>query len=217
LRLTGYIRTSTRDQTLGLVTQRKTIEQYCDSKGWELAGFEQDQASGRSTRKRPGFARAQAACRSGSSEGIIASHVSRLSRSIVDLGMLLQDAERHGYTVVAVDIGCDTSSAQGQLIAGVLGSVAAWESAINSERTRAALGVLKNQGRKLGNDDFKGVDQDTIDRICFLRASGLTFAAIADRLEAEGYEKPQGGRVWRGSTISRILRREAARHKREDV
>jgi DNA invertase Pin-like site-specific DNA recombinase len=217
LRVTGYIRTSTRDQTLGLEAQEKVIRQYCDARGWELVGVERDQASGRSTRKRPGFARAQAACRSGLTDGIISARVDRLSRSIVDLGQLLEDAKRHGYEVVAIDLGVDTSSAQGQLIAGVLGSVAQWESAINSERTKAALNVLKSRGARLGNPAFRGVDQDVIERMAFLRASGLSFAAIADRLEAEGYEKPQGGTVWRGSTVSRILRREAARHEREDV
>ena len=71
--------------------------------------------SGRSVRNRPGLQRALDACRSGEADGIIAAKVDRLSQSIVDFGSLLEEARKGGFNLVALDLGVDLRTPQGEL------------------------------------------------------------------------------------------------------
>jgi Recombinase len=45
-----------------------------------------------------------------------------------------------------------------------------------------------------------------VERMRQLRADGLTFAAIADRLNADGVETARGGH-WHDTTVRRVLNR----------
>jgi DNA invertase Pin-like site-specific DNA recombinase len=210
MRLVGYIRTSTSDQHNGLDAQEDVIREHCRARGWTIAGIERDQASGKTTNGRPGLERALAACRSGLTDGIIASKVDRLSRSVVDFGRLLEDARRHDFNVVCLDLGVDLSTPQGELIANVLASVAQWERKVIAERTRQALAVVKARGTKLGNPNLKSASDAAIARIIQLRAQGLNLEAIARVLNAEHVPTAQNGARWHGSTIGRILKRQTA-------
>jgi len=48
---------------------------------------------------------------------------------------------------------------------------------------------------------------EAIERIRFLRASGMTLAAICERLAAEGYKPRADGGRWHERQIARILER----------
>jgi len=99
--------------------------------------------SGRSVRNRPGLQRALDACRSGEADGIVAAKVDRLSRSIVDFAGLLEEGRARGFNVVALDLGVDLSTPQGELIAHVVAAVAQWERRMIGQRTRQALAIKR--------------------------------------------------------------------------
>jgi site-specific DNA recombinase len=79
------------------------------------------------TLDRPAFAAALERCRAGATGGIVAAKLDRLTRSVVGLASLLDDAAEHGFNIVALDLGLDLRSPNGELVANVLGSVAQWE------------------------------------------------------------------------------------------
>src|SRR5262249_10258295 len=162
------------------------IERECAHRGWTLLHIEEDIQSGRTTKNRPGLERALKACRRHEADGIVAAKIDRLSRSVIDFATLLEDARKHGYNIVALDLGVDLSSVQGELIANVLAAVAQWERRIIGERTKAALAVVKKRGPKPGKKPIgrpRVVPDEVRRRIRRERRAGKSYSEIARGLE----------------------------------
>jgi DNA invertase Pin-like site-specific DNA recombinase len=203
MRLICYARCSTQEQAsegVSLQAQRAAVEAECRHRDWTLVGFEEDAQSGRSTRRRHGYARALEALIAGEADGIIAASASRLSRSVVDFGKLLDAAERHGFAVIALDLGCDTTTAGGRLVANVLAAVGEWEARAIGERTKAALSIKRAQGVRLGRPPQ--LDPTLRARIIEMRSRGMTFQAIASCLNRSGISGAHGGR-WHPTSVRR--------------
>jgi DNA invertase Pin-like site-specific DNA recombinase len=206
MRVVGYVRVSTSEQGesgAGLEAQRATIKAMCAARGWTLAAVHEDIASGKSRKQRPSLEAALEACERGDADGVVVAKLDRLSRSMLDFAQLLENAKRKGYVVAAVDIGVDTSTSNGKLVANVVMSVAEWERERICERTRDALAVKKRQGARLGRRPT--LPAKLRRRIARDRAGGLSYRAIADRLNAEGVPTAQGGRQWYAATVRTAL------------
>ena len=204
----GYARVSTEEQGsggVGLDAQRRAIRAECERRGWHLLRVEQDALSGR-TMRRPGLQAALESCRSGETAGIVVAKLDRLSRSIVDFAGLLEEARDRGFNVVALDLGVDLSTPQGELVANVIASVAQWERRIIGQRTKEALAVKRAQGVRVGRP--RQVPTEIATRIRRARARGSTYAKIADRLNADGVPTGHGGRRWYAATVRAITLRD---------
>lgn len=196
----GYLRRSTSRQELSLEVQRAMIERACRERGWSLLHFMTDDLSGRSL-ARPGLMRLLEECQRGMAAGIIVAKLDRLTRSVVDLGGLMELAQRGHFNIVALDFGLDLSTPQGELVANLLASVGQWERRIIGQRTSEALRSLprhRRNGRPVYDDAAR-------DRAKILRASGLTLRGVAQALEAEGVKPPRGGAVISATTVLRLL------------
>ena len=113
---------------------------------------------------------------------------------------------RRGVALISAAESLDTSSAGGRLVVNVLGAVAQWEREATAERTSAALQVLKAQGRATGGVapyGFQFIDgrrawhqgeQETLAAIIEHRGAGLSWAKVADKLNATGHRTRTGGR-----------------------
>jgi DNA invertase Pin-like site-specific DNA recombinase len=128
-----------------------------------------------------------------------------LSRSVVQFGHLLDEASKKKFNVVALDLGLDLSTPQGELVANLIASVAQWERRIVGERTREALAVKKAQGVRVGRPPT--LPAKVVRRMQRERAAGKSLAAIADKLNADGVPTAQGGRRWYAGTVRYTLRR----------
>jgi DNA invertase Pin-like site-specific DNA recombinase len=196
---------STEEQGEGgasLKAQRTAIEAECARRGWRLVRIERDVLSGKDM-KRPGLKAALAACRSGEVEGIVVQKLDRLSRSIVDFSRLLEEARKRGFNVVALDLGLDLSTPQGELVANVIASVAEWERRIIGERTREALAVKKREGVNVGRP--RSLPSNTVRRMRPARKRGLSYAEIAARLNRDGVPTAHGGARWHAATVRSAL------------
>ena len=118
----------------------------------------------------------------------------RLSRSLVDAVGLLDSAKRRGFVVVALDLGVDTGTPTGRLVASVMAAVASWEREIIGQRTSEAMQAAKANGRRFGRPSQ--IPDDVMERIECDRADGNTFKEIADSFNEAGIPTPQGGRWW---------------------
>jgi DNA invertase Pin-like site-specific DNA recombinase len=201
----GYVRVSTHEQAmsgLGLAAQRSAIEAACSARGWALrAVVDDDGASGRSL-DRPGIQEALRGLLAGTASCLMVSKLDRLTRSVGDLAALVAWTEANRLTLVALDLGVDTSTPGGRLIANVFASVAEWEREMAAARTTDALAALRAQGRPISRPAVVDVDGGRLaQRIAAMRSSGLTYQGIADTLNAEGQPTLRGASSWGVSAV----------------
>lgn len=135
----GYARVSTDDQRMDL--QRDALQ---------AAGCEKvftDTASGAKA-ERPGLAEALAYARRG--DVLVVWRLDRLGRSLPELVKLVGELEAAGVGFESLTERIDTSSAAGELVFHIFGSIAQFERRLNIERTRAGLQAARARGRKGG-------------------------------------------------------------------
>jgi DNA invertase Pin-like site-specific DNA recombinase len=229
-RVVGYIRVSTEGQADGgvsLEAQRAKLAAYAVAMDLELVAVEVDAGLSAKTLARPGLQAALGALAAGHADGLLVCKLDRLTRSVRDLGDLVERYFASRYSLLSVADSIDTRSAAGRLVLNVLASVAQWEREATGERTRDALAHLKAQGVRLGGaalgwtrtdaTDDAGrrlvadvqAEAETVARILTLRAEGKTLRQIADVLAAEGRATKTGGR-WHASTVRNVVRRTEA-------
>jgi DNA invertase Pin-like site-specific DNA recombinase len=138
---------------------------------------------------------------------LVVTKLDRLTRSVADFEAILRRSERGGWNVIILDMGghmLDTSTAMGKMHVQMLAVFAEFERASISERTRAGLAVVKANGKQLGRPTT--ISDAARGRILELRDAGLSWQAIADRLDADGVPGANGGR-WTPITVRRQHKR----------
>ncbi|MDN3227198.1 recombinase family protein [Kocuria rhizophila] len=116
---------------------------------------------------------------------------------------MLELARSRGWALVAIDLGVDTSTPTGELVANVMMSVAQWERRVIGERTSAAMQAAKRQGRHMGRVSV--LPPATGDRLLALRST-RTLAAAAAALNAEGHTTATG-LPWTVNGVAKAQRR----------
>jgi DNA invertase Pin-like site-specific DNA recombinase len=180
--MVGYVRVSTGEQAtsgLGLEHQRQAITEAALQRGVELVELFEDAGVSGSSLDRPGLTAALETVTSGAADGLIVAKLDRLSRSLLDFAGLMDRSRREGWSLVALDLGVDTSSPQGELMASVLATFAQFERRLIGERTKSALQVKRDQGVQLGRP--RSVQGDTVELLRRYRDDGMSFQAIANR------------------------------------
>lgn len=206
MRALGYVRVSTGGQErngYSMKAQRAAIQVDVARRGWQLARIVEETGSGKSMKQRPVLKALLAELDAGEGDALVVAKLDRLSRSCVDFGAILARAQKKGWTLVAPDLGVDTSTAGGELLANVMISVAQWERRAIGERTRDALAQARAKGTRLGRPP--SMDPKTRARIRGLRKRGHSLRAIAERLNAEQVPTAQGGVRWHAETIRQAL------------
>jgi len=206
-----YTRVSTDEQGesgLGLEAQERTALDYCQRNGLEVVRIEREVMSGKSMKKRVALQAALDACANGDAGLVVASNVSRLARSIRDLSEMLETAERKGYGIAAVDTGLDTSTPAGKMVFQILGVAAEYERAMISDRTKKALASAKARGTQLGRPAT--MSSEVVSNIIEMYKAQKSLRAIASTLNEQGVATTQGGAKWHASTISKVIKTNAA-------
>ncbi len=213
LPLVAYLRVSTAGQAasgLGLDAQRQAITAEATAQGFVIAGWYEDAGrSGGTMRGRSGLADALAEIDTGRAGGLVVHKVDRLGRSSVDILGLVERAQSEGWRLVALDVGLDTTTPAGEIVAAALAMAARFEWRRTSERQLAKHEQLRRQGRPRGRAT---VDPATVARIDEYRAHGYSYSRIAALLTAENVPTARGG-GWYASTVRSALltrRREIA-------
>lgn len=218
-RVVGYIRVSTEgqaDEGVSLEAQRARLEAFALATDLILVGIHVDAGLSAKTLERPGLLRALALLEAGQADGILVAKLDRLTRSVRDLGDLVERYFASRFSLLSVSDAIDTRSASGRLVLNVLCSVAQWEREATGERTREALAHLKRQGVRLGppalgegprrGETAEAGELATVARIVALKAKGLSLRSIAEVLTDEGHPTKRGGR-WGAETVRKVLGR----------
>ncbi|MDI3291972.1 recombinase family protein [Polyangium sp. 15x6] len=226
----GYVRVSTEHQADGGVSldaQRAKLEAYALALDLDLVAIVEDPGASAKSMNRPGLRRALAMLDAGEAEALLVVKLDRLTRSVRDLGDLVERYFAARCSLLSVSDSIDTRTAAGRLVLNVLTSVAQWEREATGERTRDALSHLRAEGVRLGGEALgwrRGDSSDTSGRrivedvenevetarrIFALRNEGKSLRDIAAALTAEGRTTKRGG-AWAAETVRKVLARVAA-------
>jgi len=207
-RVIAYTRVSTSEQAdsgAGLEAQRAAILAEAERRGWQEADltFVEDAGYSGKDLNRPGIAAALDALRHHRADALVVSKLDRLSRSMLDFAGLMDRASREKWALVALDVGVDTTTPQGEMVAAVMAVFAQFERRLIGERTKAALAVKKAAGVRLGRPRL--IPEEIVARIVTERSSGATLRAIADGLNRDAVPTAMRGRQWWVATVQGVL------------
>lgn len=206
-----YVRVSSEEQVrsgLSLEAQRATLASEAERRGWSVAAVLVDEVSAKRGNTRPAFEQALLMLASGKADALLATRLDRLSRSVVDFAALIAAAQDQNWQIVALDLGLDTSTTTGRMIAHILAAVAEAEREVIGQRTSAALVAKRERGENVGRRST--LPFDVVARIRAAKGEAHTLASIAESLNEDGVETGQGGARWYPSTVRAVLVSQAA-------
>lgn len=150
-----YTRISRDDSGEGVANQRQEEDcrKLADLRGWEVVAAEADiSISGYSGTERPAWNRVLAMIAAGEVDVVLAWHMDRLTRSMLDLEKLILLSEEHGVGISTVTGDIDLTTDVGRMVARILAAVARAEVERKGARQRRAneqrarQGVFKHTG-----------------------------------------------------------------------
>jgi DNA invertase Pin-like site-specific DNA recombinase len=194
-----YLRVSTEEQVasgLGLQAQEAAVREECARRGLELvAVYSDDGVSGTCPPdKREGLAQAITALDAGEAFVLVVAKIDRVSRRLAHLLVPTEAATRAGWGIVTCSGTFDMTTAQGRLLASLLGAFAELEAEMISERTTAALQVKRSMGIKLGRPSK--VTEKARARLLELRSQGLSWTEVAQVMNKERIPSGSGKPQW---------------------
>ena len=235
----GYVRVSTTGQAergYSLDAQRKLIEAQATIDELTIISILADEGASARTIRRTGLRNVINAVEAGRVDAVVVSNIDRLSRSIVDMGRLMEIFNRsprssggRGVSLISATDHFDTESATGRLTRDLLVLFAQWEREIISERTVRAHDIRREQGLTIGNppwgyraeDDGRLVEND-LERQVLCEAwelrleEHLTWHEVAAALNSRGYRTRAGG-PWTRQAISHTAKKHAYMREEGEV
>jgi len=219
-RAVGYVRVSTEQQAdhgVSLEAQEAKLRQYAALYGLELVGVRVDAGESAKTLDRPALGSALEMLRSGRADALLVVKLDRLTRSVRDLGVLLESYFAPGrWALLSVSEQIDTRTAAGRMVLNILTSVAQWEREAIGERTSAAHRHKLSRGEYIGGDAPYGWRRDggqlvpredeqaVVRQARALRGQGASLRAIATRLEVHGYHS-RTGKPFAAAQVARMV------------
>lgn len=216
----GYVRASTLSQDISPEAQRAALARWCEGRGARLVSIHEDAGISGATPldRRPGLLAALEAVAVNGAGVLLVAKRDRLARDVMVAAMVERLAERHGARVLAADGTGNGDGPEAALLRGIVDVFSQYERALIRARTKAALGVKKARGERVGGVSYgfrlaaDGVhveahpeESAVVARVRALRAEGLTLRAIAADLDASGV-LPRGGGRWHPQSVSNIAR-----------
>ena len=205
LRAICYHRVSTTEQAesgAGMDAQREATSAVCKYKSWKVASVFEDNGASAKNIHRPGLTSALEMLASGQADILVVAKLDRLSRSVLDFTGLMYRADKENWHICIKDLDLDTSHPNGRMVLHIMATLSQWEREMIGLRTKEALKTIKEKGVKLGRP---GMNPQLKQRLAAMRSSGMTYQAIADRLNEESVPTPQGGVTWRNSSVRSSL------------
>lgn len=218
MKFVSYLRTSTKDQTLGIEAQRMKAQAYAQAQGGQIIAEFEEHESGKND-ARPELARAIAYCEKTGATLLIAK-LDRLSRRVAFLFELKEQLQEKGLEAICVDM---PELMKSTLMLGVMASLAQQERELISERTKSALAAKKAQGVKLGRPKGTNMNKavkasiekrmndaqewaETQGKAISRMAKSMNTNQIAATLNEQGIKTRRGGK-WTATAVKRILER----------
>ena len=218
-KVVGYVRVSTdkqADHGISLDAQKTKIRQYAELYDLDLVGIVEDAGFSAKSLDRAGLQTALGMLTSGKADALLIVKLDRLTRSVRDLGELVERYFASRFSLLSIGDQIDTRSASGRLILNVLTSVAQWEREATGERTRDAMAYMKSKGEFTGGNSAPygfsvqngklvpvESEQEVIRVAKDLQNAGLSRREIAKILDQKGI-RSRAGKVFDATQIGRM-------------
>jgi DNA invertase Pin-like site-specific DNA recombinase len=170
-----YARVSTLNHGQDAGMQTRELREYCERRGWTVAGEYVDVGISGTKERRPELDRLMADAHRRRFDAVVVWKFDRFARSVSHLLRALETFKAQGIEFVSFSEQLDTSTPAGKLVFTVLGAVAELERSLIVERVKAGLRNAKAKGKRLGRPP-KFVDRVKLAR---LRAEGRSWRKIA--------------------------------------
>ena len=154
------------------------LHNYCQRRGWEIAGEYVDVGVSGAKERRPHLDRLLVDCRKRGVDAVVVYRYDRFARSLRQLVNALCEFDALGIQFVSLHEGVDTSTPNGRLVFGIFASIAEFERDLIRERVRSGLAVARAKGKRLGRPRAN-VDAS---KIAALRAQGCGWRNVATEL-----------------------------------
>ena len=148
-----YVRVSTEEQAQegqSIQAQIEVLTQYCKLFGLGIYKTYKDLGLSGKNINRPGLEELISDSKEHQFNVILVWKISRLSRSLKDLLILIDGFEKSGVSFISYSEKFDTSTPVGRMTLQILGSIAEFERNTIVENVKLALGEVARQGRKAG-------------------------------------------------------------------
>ncbi len=173
-----YARVSTTNHGQDPQLQTREMREYCERRGWEIAGEYTDIGVSGSKDSRPELNRLMADAKQRRFDAVCVWKLDRFGRSLRHLVNALADLESLGVSFISIKDNLDLGTPSGRLMFQIIGAMAEFERSLIQERVRAGLRNARAKGKRLGRPR-KVVDAA---RIARLRAQGRSIREIAEEL-----------------------------------
>ena len=154
------------------------LRDYCQRRGWEIAGEYVEVGVSGAKERRPELDRLLAACRRRRPDAVVVYRYDRFARSLRQLVNALCEFDALGIQFVSIHEGVDTSTPNGRLVFGIFASIAEFERELIRDRVRSGMAAARARGARIGRPR-KSVDAE---KVAELRAQGAPWRAIAREL-----------------------------------
>ena len=216
-----YLRVSSHGQLNGDGPERQQdkIKRYCGENGIEIADFYQETETG-TTQDRPQLARLMVDLETNGYgvNAVVIERLDRLARDLMVQEAIIRDFNRAGVQLFSVDEGTDLAGDDPtrKLVRQVLGAIAEYEKTmlvlkLKAARERKRRRTGKCEGRKRYGE--KSVEElEVIRKMKMMRRrrrgnrKGMTYRAIAERLNAQGLQTKQG-KQWTAQLVHHFCAR----------
>lgn len=218
--LGAYVRVSTEEQAkegFSIEAQTRVLQAYAIVKGYEKVEMYVDEGYSGKNLRRPQVQRLIADCKAERLQGVIVWRYDRLSRSLRDTLMLVDDVfQAHNVEFISTSEQIDTSSPSGRLVLNILASCAQNEREVTEQRVRMVCLELAKKCVHLGGVapfGFQIINQryavepheaEAVRHIYQMYVDGLGYSAIMDYLSENGYTT-RTGKPFRKTTLYEIL------------
>ena len=185
-----------------------------------VAEYQDLDLSGATTEARPGFQRMMADAGTGKWDTVVVYTFDRFARNTRDFHNSLHELEAAGCSLVSITQNFDSTTPAGRLFMSFLASMAEYERALITERTRSARRqAFEQEGRWWGGTPpfgyqwdrekkeftFDPERADVVREMFRMAASGDGTHRIHKWLIAQGVKSSRGHTVWKQRAIQEIL------------
>ncbi|ADU95329.1 recombinase family protein [Geobacillus sp. Y412MC52] len=215
-----YVRVSTDEQAkegFSIPAQRERLRAFCASQGWEIVQEYIEEGWSAKDLDRPQMQRLLKDIKKGNIDIVLVYRLDRLTRSVLDLYLLLQTFEKYNVAFRSATEVYDTSTAMGRLFITLVAALAQWERENLAERVKFGIEQMIDEGKKPGghspygykfDKDFNCTiieeEADVVRMIYRMYCDGYGYRSIADRLN-ELMVKPRIAKEWNHNSVRDIL------------
>lgn len=222
MRLLAYIRVSTDSQAdsgAGLEAQIEACESYAKRQGLTIHQVFRDEGISGAAEMEDRLGLMEALNELKKDDVLLVAKRDRLARDKYAIAFIERAIEKKKARIIsAAGEGTDKDDAASRMLTGIVDVFAVYERDVIRARTKAALGAMKREGKRVGHIPFgfrlasDGIhleespeEQDVLLQMHELKSDGLSIRDIANALNERGAFN-RGQAKWNHGSVHRILR-----------